>query len=142
MADQPGFSIGTEFYPFPSSFRLGDPVLVAEVTGIGWNEFTELLDDGDPRTLAGLVAVSIWQKHPTWRRDKVVRHVEGLEMDALEFEDPGEDDAAPPLNGGASTGITAPSPATSTSSSPPTTPSEPNPASTGAPHSETVAASG
>jgi hypothetical protein len=139
LSDEPGFSIGTEFYPFPSSFRLGDPVLVAEVTGISWNEFAEMLDDGDPRTLAGLVAVAVWQKNPGWRRERVLRYVEALEMDALQFQGDVEGDAGPPGVAGDS-GITEHSPATSTSSSDEKDPSEETPEPIGLQQSEIVAA--
>lgn len=102
MADEPGFEIAGQFYGFPSSFRLCDPVLVAEVTGLAWNDFAQLLDEQDPRTLAGLVAVGVWQKHPRWRRDKVIEFVQSVEMDALSFagvdtpELPEGADAGPP----------------------------------------------
>lgn len=85
MADEPGFEIAGEFYGFPSTFRLCDPVLVAEVTGMAWNEYAELLDEQDPRTLAGLVAVAVWQKNPRWKREKVIQFVQGVQLDALTF---------------------------------------------------------
>lgn len=130
--DQPGFNIGDDFYAFPTKFRLGDPVLVAEVTGMPWNDFAELLDSGDPRTLAGLVAVAIWQKHPGWRRERVLRHVEGLELDTLVFSspEPEEDEAAPQPSAGASD-TTPESPATSTPTSDTEEHSDETPAPTG-----------
>lgn len=91
-----GFEINGEFYPFPTAFRLGDPVLVAEVTGLEWMEFAEMLDEGSPRTLPGLVAVSVWQKNPGWRRDKVVRFVEAIDQDAVTVVQPEGTDAGPP----------------------------------------------
>lgn len=118
--DKPGFNIGSDFYEFPTSFRLGDPVLVGDVTGMEWNDFAERLDDKDPRTLIGLVAVAVWQKHPSWRRDKVVRHVESLNFDAVDFpnieEIPRPGDVADPKSAGG-TGTTDGSPATSTQTS-------------------------
>lgn len=97
MSDEPGFEIGGEFYAFPQAFRLCDPVLVAEVTGLSWIEFTELLDEQDPRTLSGLVAVAVWQKNPRWKRDKVIQFVERVELDAIGFSgSAAEDDAGPP----------------------------------------------
>lgn len=140
MADEPGFSIGNDFYPFPSSFRLGDPVLVAEVSGLAWNDFAEMLDDGDPRTLAGLVAVAVWQKNPSWRRERVLRYVESLDMDALEFQGEPEADAGPPLDDVADSATTDNKPATSTSSSDTKTASELTPDGTGDLASEIVAA--
>jgi hypothetical protein len=136
--DEPGFSIGDEFYAFPTSFRLGDPVLVGEVTGLGWNEFAEMLDQGDPRTLAGLVAVAVWQKHPQWRRERVLLFVESLAMESLVFNDvESEDDAVPPLQGA---GITTESPASSTLSSDELVLSDADPNPTGLLLSETLSA--
>lgn len=96
-----GFEIGGRFYPLPAAFRLGDPVLATEVTGMGWDEFVQAMQDetGDPRVSAGLVAIAVWQGNPTWRRDKVVRYVEQLDLAALDFRaSDGEqgDDAGPP----------------------------------------------
>lgn len=90
MAEEAGFQIGKRFYPFPGSFRLGDPVLVREVTGMDWGEFVEKLpsdeddigfvEESDAIVLLGLVAVAVWQGNPTWRRDKVSRYVQSLDM--------------------------------------------------------------
>ena len=33
-SDQPGFEIAGRLYPVPQGFRLGDPALVREVTGM------------------------------------------------------------------------------------------------------------
>lgn len=135
--DEPGFSIGDEFYAFPTAFRLGDPVLVAEVTGLGWNEFAEMLDQGDPRTLAGLVAVSVWQKHPQWRRERVVLFVEGLAMDALVFTGSEDDVVVPPLQ---DAGITSEQPASLTLSSDVSGPSDGAPSRIGLLPSEILSA--
>lgn len=89
-----GFTIGSEFYPMPAGFRLADPVLVGEVTGLSWDEFATMLDTGDPRSITGMIAVAVWQKHPEWKRDKVARFVENIELDAIEAT--GGDDADPP----------------------------------------------
>lgn len=114
-----GFEINGEFYPFPTGFRLGDPVLVTNITGLEWLEFAELLDAGDSRALAGMVAVAVWQKHPTWRRDKVVRFVEQIQLDDLGVQVPEADPV--PLDGTATTGR---SPETSTGLSDSTGPSD------------------
>lgn len=98
MTDEPGFEIAGEFYKFPVTYRLCDPVLVAEITGLDWEEFAERLDNKDPRVLPGLLAVGVWQKYPRWKRDKVVNYVQTVEFDALSFPDvtTPEDDAGPP----------------------------------------------
>lgn len=104
MAD-PVFVIDGTEYPVPTAFRLGDPVLVADVTGMDWMDFAELLDEGsgDPRAMLGLLSVAVWQKHPTWRRDKVARFVEQVPMEQLRVEG-GDDEGNPPVADPATTG--------------------------------------
>lgn len=100
MADRAGFVIADRFYPVPDSFRLADPVLIEELTGLAWDEFVDRLPSGDedgadPVALVGLVGVAVWQQNPRWRRDRVVRFVEQIQQDALAVE--GGDEEA---NGG------------------------------------------
>lgn len=103
MPDQSGFEIKGKFYPLAQSFRLGDPPLVERVTGLDWPEFTERLpdEDSDPTkaedivVLAGLIAVSVWQQHPHWRRDRAASYVEQLELDRVKFIAADEDGADP-----------------------------------------------
>lgn len=103
--DKPGFKIDDQVYPFPERFRLGDPVLVEEVTNIDFQTFSERLDEqnanvkagvtdkGDPVVLAGLVAVAIWQANPRWKLDRVVAFAQQLDLDG--FETVGGDDGPP-----------------------------------------------
>ena len=86
--DVPGFEIRGRFYPIPTSYRVCDPVLVREVTGmeyLAWadslpDEETELPPEGlDPVVMAGLVAVAVWQTNTTWRRQQVVKYCESLQ---------------------------------------------------------------
>lgn len=88
MASEAAFVIEGREYPVPQAFRLGDPVLVTEVTGMQWMDFAELLDEGanDPRVMLGLIAVSVWQANPSWKRDRVARFVEQLAMDQVDFQ--------------------------------------------------------
>lgn len=98
MADS-GFVIAGETYPFPTAFRLCDPVLVSKLTGMSWMEFVEALEDGgagDPVVMAGMVGVSVWQANPRWTREKAIRFVESLDLGALEVRGGDEDDAVPP----------------------------------------------
>ena len=124
-----GFEVGGVFYAFPTAFRLGDPPLVREVTGMSWAEFVEALGEetGDPTVSAGMVAVAVWQKNPDWRRDRVVRFVERLDMDKLDFVGGDDAEAAGDPPGGATPQETGAASETSTS--------EPNatPASSSAP---------
>lgn len=98
-----GFVIGEHTYPFPTSFRLCDPVLVSQLTGMSWMEFVELLEDSDqqdPATMAGMIGVAVWQKNPRWSRERVVRYVENISMENVEVvsedEDDDDGDAVPP----------------------------------------------
>ena len=101
MTDVPSFKIGAETYEFPTRFRFCDPVLIRELTGLEFQEFAERLDDqqknpadaGDPAIMTGLLGVAIWQKNPAWKRERVVRHVEGLNLDEFSVE---AGDAGPP----------------------------------------------
>lgn len=110
-----GFMIGDAFYPFPTAFRLGDPVLVEELTGLAWDEFVDRLPDEndgdkdgtDPVALIGLVGVAVWQQNPRWRRERVVRFVESIDqgdftVSAPEPEEENGGPPAPPAGGKAS----------------------------------------
>lgn len=110
MPDRDGVEIYKRFYPWPASFRLGDPVLVKEVTGMRWPDFAQALDEMDPDevpdqvVLAGLIAVAFWQGNPQMSRDKVRRTLERIPMEELEIvegdEGTIEGDASPPDEGG------------------------------------------
>jgi hypothetical protein len=112
MADtpEPGFEIRGRLYPFPQSFRAGDTLLIRELTGMEFVAFCEALDDEDnedERVTIGLLGTAIWQKHTTWRRDKVVRYVEGLDLEHMnlvgledEPEEPEEETDRPPDEAG------------------------------------------
>lgn len=84
-----GYQIGDHFFPFAARFKLGDPVLVEELTGLTWNEFLDRLPDEDsaddempdPVAMLGLVGVAVWRANPTWRRDRVIRYVQQQEME-------------------------------------------------------------
>jgi hypothetical protein len=128
MPDRSGVEIYKRFYPWPDSFRLGDPVLVKEVTGMKWPDFAQALDDQnqaieeaeemgteppspDQVVLAGLIAVAFWQGNPTMSRDKARRALERIPMDDIEVVDgdEGEADVGPPVEGGDQAAQTTPS---------------------------------
>lgn len=136
MSDQPGFEIDDVFYPFVSSYRLCDPILVRDVTGMDWAEFAEKLDAGDPGARAGVVAVSIWQQHPKWSREKAVYFVQTLDVDKIVWSVTDEEvSGSPPASAdiGDST-------ETSTPMSAEPDPSATTPDGIGLPLSETIAA--
>lgn len=98
MADA-GFKIGDVEYEFPTRFRMVDPVLVEEVTGLEFTVFAARVERvqqairdgetaGDASVMAGMVAVAVWQKHPRWKRDRVVAFVNEVDMDAFEAVEP------------------------------------------------------
>jgi hypothetical protein len=141
-----GFEIKGRFYPLAAAFRLGDPVLVERVTGLDWPAFTARLpeEDSDPSqaedivVTAGLLAVSVWQQHPHWRRERVASYVEQLDLSKVKFI-AGEDDVDPPAvtqetSPGENSSKTTPTP----SSEEPGSGSEPStPSSSGTPDSDT-----
>jgi hypothetical protein len=111
MSTKPGFEIQKRFYPMPERFRMGDPVLVREVTGMEWPQFIEALEaaeaDGvdDQIVLAGLAAISFWQGNPGMRRDKARQIIERLWQDDISVvpgdeEDEEEGVSGPPAAGG------------------------------------------
>jgi hypothetical protein len=98
MAEQ-GFEIHSTFYRMPEAFRMGDPVLVEDVSGLTWTEFSDRMDDtgGDPAVMLGMLAVAVWQANPKWRRDRVARFVESVDIADVKFiGDEAEEDARPP----------------------------------------------
>lgn len=105
---QPGFNLQGRFYPTPTRFLLGDPILVSEVTGISWAEFLERLDDeeqqNDPALMLGILAVAVWHEHPKWRRDRVCAYIQQVGFEEIEAVQPEtedeEADADPPPDGG------------------------------------------
>jgi len=115
VPDKDGVEIYKRFYPWPDRFRLGDPVLVKEVTGMKWpevaaalNEQNEAVDEAaasggetpepDQVVLAGLIAVAFWQGNPQMSRDKARRALERIPMEEIDIVegDEGEADVGPP----------------------------------------------
>lgn len=124
MPDKDGVEIYKRFYPWPERFRLGDPVLVKEVTGMRWPEFVAALDEIDEEeapdqvVLAGLIAVAFWQGNPMMTRDKARRAVEKIPQDEVEIVEGDEGDVGPPALVEAEVG-TAPTPTSSASAESP-----------------------
>ena len=138
-SDQPGFEIAGRLYPVPQGFRLGDPALVREVTGMSFADFAEALDDErsrrDPVIQLGIIAVAVWQQHPTWRRERVARYVEALEISGLRFVGGGADAIPPAASTAQATNSDASS--LSASASPAATSAAPSPHSSGDPGLDT-----
>jgi hypothetical protein len=117
-----GFEIYKVFYPMPERFRLSDPVLVREVTGMAWPDFLaasermEVEEEVDQIVLYGMAAVAFWQGNPLMSREKIRRTLERVWQDDLELiaGDEEEADVGPPPEGG----VTPPSPPTESNGSP------------------------
>ena len=133
---EPTIEIKGVSYPFPEGQRLVDPVLVYEVTGLEWQEFVsrwrQMIEDVedaegeaevDELTLAGLIAMSVWQRNPTWRRDKARKFVEQINWEDIAIVGDDPDEAEEGENADPPQGVAGDSSASSTSS---TTPSESN----------------
>lgn len=109
-----GFEIYGKQYPIPTRFRMGDPVLVREVTGMSWPDFIAALETmeadqtEDSVCIAGLMAVSFWQANPQMSRDKIRRFIERLWQEDASLVGGEEDDSdgngavdvSPPESGG------------------------------------------
>jgi len=128
MPDRSGVEIYKRFYPWPDGVRLGDPILVTQITGMKWQEFeaaqhewSDALEDSrergeeppsaDPVVFAGMVAMAFWQGNPQMTRDKARRALERIKMDDIELIDGDdvEDDVGPPAQGGEEAAQTTPS---------------------------------
>lgn len=101
MSSEPGFRIGAEFFPMSDSYTLGDTVLIRRVTGMGMSEFAECLMDEARQAdaMAGLVAVAVARRYPSWPAEKVTKYVFAIDFADLESvagEDVGGDVVDPP----------------------------------------------
>lgn len=100
-AKRASFTVLGVDYPIPTEFRLNDPVLAEEMTGVDWETFVERQGTGDwfrgkdPGVLAAMIAIAIWQQNPTWSRDKCRRFVEHLSQDGFEWNIPTSDKDEP-----------------------------------------------
>lgn len=92
---QPGFKIDEKEYEFPTRFRMCDPALVEELTGLEFSQFAARIDRvnasiqegeraGDAVVMSGMIGVAIWQANPRWARGRVVEMVQQIDMDSFE----------------------------------------------------------
>jgi len=99
MSEKAGFKIGDRVYPFPEKFRMGDTILVHELTRLEFDDFSERLDamqatggaaaSPDPLVMIGLVGIALWQGNPRWSLDRAVRETQLI--DFSDFETVGDD---------------------------------------------------
>lgn len=105
------FKVGEEAFPQPESYRLGDCELINDLVGLEFSEYARRLEEAvDQKTLVAMFAVAVWQKHPNWRREDVIRFVEQVDM--ADFEVPSGDDG-PPAEPATTPETPSPSPGTS-----------------------------
>lgn len=148
MVEEAGFKVGDQFFPLTTKARLPDIALVEQVTGMTWSQFIEryaLLDiDSPDDTLVtvGFLAMSIARKYPTWPRDRVLRYLNAIDEEDVQFiapeaADDGEDDARPPADRGNGAPASSTPPAQSRSGSEQTSWGESNQKTSGTPTSAT-----
>jgi hypothetical protein len=135
---QAAFLLDGVAYPMPATFRLADPVLIKEVTGLEWEEFDaryRLMGEkdergetpNDPIALLGIIAVAVWQKQPTWKRDRVVQFVQQVDLADLDSIAPPKAEVVPvpPADGGAHESQNGSANSNDDAGDPVTTPHEP-----------------
>lgn len=100
----PAFLIDGRSYEVPTTFRLADTVLVAELTGLDFEEFGERLEEDSAGLIGmiGMIGVAVWQANPKWSRSKVRSFVEQIDIDSVNFEgvDAAGGDDGPPSQAG------------------------------------------
>jgi hypothetical protein len=79
-------------YDFPTQIRLGDAVLVRELTGV---EVEDLEEAGNLTKLTAYLAIAVWQANPKWTRARVAQFVEQVDIESVETEG-GEPDPPEP----------------------------------------------
>ncbi len=89
--DRAGVRINGRFYAFVESFKHGDPILIHEVTGLDWDEFSEMLakaGDGrgvNPIVQTALIAVAVQREHKTWSRREVSDFIRDLDLGSEDY---------------------------------------------------------
>lgn len=95
MAEEPGFVIDEEHYPYPDTLEFGDTLLIRRLTGLGTAEWAELEEDDDRRMVC-FVGMAIRHKKPQLSLDKIEKLVETVDIAQLKVIAPPEADAVPP----------------------------------------------
>ena len=94
-----GWRIEGTFYPVPTRLSPTDPVLIRELTGMSFVEFTKLLDEDAAafEVMLGFLGVAVWQQNRKWTRAEVVAFVNDMDLSSMEVVgDEAEGDAGPP----------------------------------------------
>lgn len=90
MTDQVGFRIGSQVYPIPDGgFKFGEAGLICQVSGLGFNEFLEMLADpersSDPRVWGAMLAVA-YQRQKRCSDKQAAEFVRNLSIETVQFE--------------------------------------------------------
>ncbi len=143
MSDRPGVRINGRFYPYVDAFKHGDPILIHEVTGLDWDEFSEMLakaGDGrgvNPIAHTAMIAVAIQREHKTWSRREVSDYIRDVDLGAEEIvgvEEPSKpEEMLPPPESASNSSSSDETSSTSAEST-----SAPNPTDSGGPGSDTT----
>ena len=79
MADEAGFKLDGEFFPWSESYDIPTCMVVEQVTGMPFEAFVEAIDDStgtdsvSVSVMAGMMAASIYHKYPNWSTRKIKR---------------------------------------------------------------------
>lgn len=83
MAEEAGFKLDGEFYPWVDHYDIPTTIAVEYVTGIPFSEFAEMLDEsGDEPSvtvMAGMMAAGIAQKYPG-RSPRQIKRLLGFDL--------------------------------------------------------------
>lgn len=85
--DENGVEIDGEWFPFDiGGFKIGDAQLVFELTGLEYEEFANLVDQGGTsRAMVGVIAVAVKRK-TGWNRQRIIEYVENVDFDKIEIK--------------------------------------------------------
>lgn len=97
MADEAGFKLDGEFFPWSDNFDIPTCMLIEQVTGMPFEEFAEAIDAGGDSVsvsvMAGMMAAGIHKKYPNWTTRKIKRLLAfDPGSDALEIINPSDDE--------------------------------------------------
>lgn len=93
---EPGFEYAGEFYPWSITTKGKDLQIVDRVADVSIPEFFRILDDPVEREripiVLALMGTSIRARQPTWGISRIVRLLEEMDLDEIEFVGDEEDE--------------------------------------------------
>ena len=90
MADEAGFKLDGEFYPWATHYDIPTCMVVEQVTGMPFEDYAEAADEAGDRPsvtiMAGMMAAAIHQKYPNYTARKLRKLLKvDMGSDALEI---------------------------------------------------------